>query len=220
MPARRKEVRAEVMTEASRWSRVEVTISLARHTCSMEDRERLEATRWDTKVSKELGEGDASRMDADELEDTMRSCYVPIQVDPRCGFMAVDCVDGIVRRSSMALQLEFDLATLQPSWKWHSVLLMDIVVKAQGHTRTRGRTASERFRGRASAKESSGLASYKLAIRHSQYRSSFIPASIRCTRHCLSQSTLSFALLVLEEMIFDESSHRILPKDPPHRTQD
>ena len=117
----------------------------------------------------------------------------------------------------MALQLEFDLATLQPCWKWHSVLLMDIVVKAQGHTR---RTASQRFRGRASAKESSGLASYKLAIRHSQYRSSFNPAFIRCTRHCLSQSTLSFALLVLEEMIFDESSHRILPKDPPHRTQD
>jgi hypothetical protein len=52
MPLLRKPVRALKTTLSSSAARAEVTISFARHTVLMEDRERLEARRCDTRVSR------------------------------------------------------------------------------------------------------------------------------------------------------------------------
>lgn len=52
IPERRKEVRAVVTAECRRASRVNVPRSLARWTWMMEDRERLEATRWGMSLSR------------------------------------------------------------------------------------------------------------------------------------------------------------------------
>lgn len=71
MPERRKEDRAEAVTEASRWNLVVSIISWPRHTCSTEDSERLDATRWETKVSRDGGAGDASRGGVEEVEETI-----------------------------------------------------------------------------------------------------------------------------------------------------
>jgi hypothetical protein len=52
MPLLRKPVRALKTTLSSSAARAEVTISFARHTVLIEDKERLEARRRDTRVSR------------------------------------------------------------------------------------------------------------------------------------------------------------------------
>lgn len=52
IPEWRKEVRAVVTAECRSAFRVNVPRSLARWTCIMEDRERLEATRWGMSLSR------------------------------------------------------------------------------------------------------------------------------------------------------------------------
>ena len=54
MPLLRKPVRALKTTLSSSAARAEVTISFARHTVLIEDKERLEARRCDTRVSRGL----------------------------------------------------------------------------------------------------------------------------------------------------------------------
>jgi hypothetical protein len=54
MPLLRKPVRALRTTLSSSAARAEVTISFARHTVLIEERERLEASRCDTSVSREM----------------------------------------------------------------------------------------------------------------------------------------------------------------------
>jgi hypothetical protein len=52
MPLLRNPVRALNTTLSSKAARAEVTISFARHTVLIEERERLDARRWDTRVSR------------------------------------------------------------------------------------------------------------------------------------------------------------------------
>lgn len=54
IPVRKYPVRPDKTDDSSRAVRAELTISLARQTALIDDRERFEARRWDTSVSREM----------------------------------------------------------------------------------------------------------------------------------------------------------------------